>query len=88
MFLPDGLDMAFVPSCRLRGMAGDVGMSSDDLQQLRVLDQYWRIKLAKDNRQTLEGLVAKGLVEKKKQRSGFSAMYRWTEQGKALVDLD
>ena len=52
-------------------------LSTDELEQLQKLDEYWRVKLAHDDRQSLESLVAKGVAEKKLQhRRGFQDMYR------------
>jgi len=56
-------------------------LTKDELTQLDKLDEYWRIRLASDNRAILEVLVEKGLAEKKlQQRRGFQDMYRLIQQ--------
>ena len=65
--------------------SSDLDLSPEEWEQLGKLAEYWRIWQMGDSREALEILVQKGLVEKRKQRRGFAAMYRWTEHGKALA---
>lgn len=57
-----------------------------EFDQLRKLDERGRVRLGEDDATLLHDLVSKGLVAMRRQCRGMSPLYRWSDEGKRVIE--